>query len=173
VANLKLQLKEFIEGLILYDYILFGAVLVLFVLLIVLAILLRKRLGIAIFLVLFAFAIFLLGPSLGYVVMHKYLFKADTELISQKKLNFSKAVIVKGKLTNNSRFNFKSCVVTAEIYKVTKNKYKNYIYKLKPFQKMSIVEKDIQKGETRNFKIIVEPFTYKKDYNISLEASCK
>ena len=173
MGNLKLQLKEFINGLILYDYILFGAVLVLFVLFIVLAILLRRKLGVAIFLVLLAFATFLLGPTVGYVAMHKFLFKNETELISQKKLNFSEAVIVKGRVKNSSRFDFKLCKITAEAYRVTPNKYKNYIYKLKPFQKMSIVEKDIKKGEVRNFKIIVEPFTYKKDFNISLEASCK
>ncbi len=173
MEHLKLQLKEFIEGLILYDYILFGAVLVLFVLLIVLAILLRRRLGLAIFLVLLAFATFFLGPTLGYIEMHKFLFKNQTELISQKKLHFTQAVIVKGKLTNLSKLDFKLCKITAELYRVTPNKYKNYIYKLKPFQKMSIIEEDIKKGQSRNFKIIVEPFTYKKDYNISLEASCK
>jgi len=173
VGNIKLQFKEFISGLILYDYVLFGAVLVLFVLLIVLAILLRRKLGLAIFLVLFAFATFLLGPTLGYIEMHKFLFKNETELVSQKKLNFSQAIIVKGKIKNSSHFNFKLCKITAEVYKITSNKYKNYIYRLKPFMKMSILEKDIQKGQVRNFKIIVEPFSYKKDYNISLEASCK
>ena len=170
---MKLKIQNFIDGLIPYDYILFGSVLVLFVLFIVLAILLRRKMMLAIFLVLLAFATFLLGPTLGYVAMHKFLFKNHTELISQKKLHFSQAVVVKGKITNDSNFDFKSCKITASAYKVTPNKYKNYIYKLKPFQKMSIFEKGIKKGETREFKIIVEPFTYKRDYNISLGASCK
>ena len=170
---MKIKIQNFIDGLIPYDYILFGSVLVLFVLFIVLAILLRRKMMLAIFLVLLAFATFLLGPTLGYIAMHKFLFKNHTELISQKKLHFSQAVVVKGKITNDSKFDFKACEIIASAYKVTPNKYKNYIYKLKPFQKMSIFEKDIKKGETREFKIIVEPFTYKRDYNISLEASCK
>ena len=170
---MKIKIQNFIDGLIPYDYILFGSVLALFVLFIVLAILLRKKITLAIFLVLLAFATFLLGPTLGYVAMHKFLFKNHTELISQKKLNFSQAVVVKGKITNDSNFDFKSCRITASAYKVTSNKYKNYIYKLKPFKKMSISEEDIKKGETREFKIIVEPFTYKRDYNISLGANCK
>lgn len=156
-----------------YDYILFGSVLVLFVLFIVLAILLRDKMKLAIFLVLLAFATFLLGPTVGYITLHKFLFKNHTELISQKKLNFSQAVVVKGKITNDSNFDFKSCKITASAYKVTSNKYKNYILKLKPFKKMSILQEDIKKGQTREFKIIVEPFTYKRDYNISLEASCR
>jgi hypothetical protein len=170
---MKVKMQSFIDGLITYDYILFGAVLVLFVLFIILAILLRRKLGLAIFFVLIAFATFLLGPTLGYIALHKFLFKNHTELIEQKKLNFSEAVIVKGRLFNDSKFDFKSCKITASAFKVTSNKYKNYIYKLKPFKKMSIVEKDIKKGQTREFKIIVEPFTYKRDYNISLEANCK
>ena len=72
---MKLKIQNFIDGLIPYDYILFGSVLALFVLFIVLAILLRKKITLAIFLVLLAFATFLLGPTLGYVAMHKFLFK--------------------------------------------------------------------------------------------------
>jgi hypothetical protein len=170
---MKIKLQNFIDGLIPYDYILFGSVLILFVLFIILAILLRRKMAAAIFFVLLAFAIFLLGPTVGYISMHKFLFKNHTELISQKKLNFSQAVVVKGKITNDSKFDFKSCKITASTYRVTSNKYKNYIYKLKPFKKMSIVEKDIKKGETREFKIIVEPFRYKRDYNVSLGANCR
>jgi hypothetical protein len=170
---MKAKITAFINGLITYDYILFGSVFVLFILFIVLAILLRKRVILALFFVLFAFAIFMLGPTLGYIKMHEYLFKNSVELISQKRLTFSEAVVVKGKITNESKFDFKSCKITASAYKVTSNKYKNYIYKLKPFKNMSIVEYDIPKGQTKDFKIIVEPFRYKKDYNISLGAKCK
>jgi hypothetical protein len=38
---------------------------------------------------------------------------------------------------------------------------------------MSIIEEYIAVSETREFKIIVEPFTYSRDYNISLGADCK
>jgi len=170
---MKTEIQNFIDGLIIYDYILFGSVLILFILLIVLAILLREKIKLAVFLVLLAFATFLLGPTVGYLAMHKYLFKNHIELISQKRLHFTEAVVVKGKITNESNFDFKSCKITASAYKVTSNKYKNYILKFKPFEKMSILTKDIKKGQTHMFKIIVEPFTYKRDYNISLEASCK
>ena len=170
---MKHKITAFIDGLISYDYILFGASFGLFILFIILSILLRKKIGFAIFFILLGFSIFLLGPSLGYVKMHEYLFKNTTQLLSQKKLSFSEAVIVKGSITNDSKKHFKSCKITASAYKITKNKYKNYLYKFKPFKKMSIIEEDIDKGKTREFKIIVEPFTYSRDYNISLGAKCK
>ncbi len=170
---MKEKLLTFVHGLIMYDYILFGLSFFLFILFVILALLLRKKLGLALFFLLLGFTTLVLGPTLGYMQMHKYLFKNSTKLLSQKRLHFVQAVIVKGKITNESKFNFTECKITAEVYKVTKNKYKNYLFKLKPFQKMSILEQNLQKGETREFKIIVEPFTYKKDYNISLGASCK
>ncbi|MEA3370097.1 MAG: DUF2393 family protein, partial [Campylobacterota bacterium] len=115
----------------------------------------------------------IIGPTFGYIKMHQILFKNSTELISQKKLSFTPAVVVNGTLTNESSFDFKSCKITASAFKLSKNLIKKHIYPLKPFKKMSIVKENILKGETQKFKIIVEPFTYKRDYNISIKASCR
>ena len=170
---MKTKILEFLHGLILYDYILFGSIFFIFILLIILAILFRKKVGFAIFLVLLAFAMFFVGPIVGYIELHKYLFKNSTKVIEQKKLQFAKAIVLKGSPLNESKFDFKLCKVTANVYKHSKNKYKNYIYRLKPIKKMSISLGNINRGENRKFKMIIEPFTYPKDYNISLEAKCK
>lgn len=170
---MKGKITAFIDGLIMYDYILFGAVFVLFILLIILSILLRKKVFFALFLFLLSFSLLLLGPTLGYQKMHEYLFKNSTKLLSEKRLEFVNAIVVKGSLTNESKLNFTSCLITAKVHKVSKNELKKYIYQFKTIKKMSILEENIGKGETINFKIIVEPFTYSKDYNISLGAKCK
>jgi len=170
---MKAKITAFIDGLITYDYILFGSVFALFILFIILGIVLRKKISFAIFLILLAFVILLAGPTVGYIKMHEYIFKNSVEIISQKKLTFTQAVVVKGKLTNESKQNFKSCKITANAHKVSKKKLKTYLYSFKAFKKMSILENDIAVGETREFKIIVEPFTYSKDYNISLGAKCR
>ncbi len=170
---MKENITNFINNLILYDYILFGAIFVLFILLLVLTILLRHKTFLAVFLLLFAFCLLFIGPVVGYIQMHQFLFKNTTQLMSQKKLNFTQAVVVKGVLSNESKFDFKSCKITASAYKVSGNPVKDLIFPLNPFKKMSILEEDIAQGETRNFKIIVEPFTYSKDYNISIKARCR
>lgn len=167
------KITLFIDGLISYDYALFTVSFGLFLLFIILGILLRKKLLVAIIFILLAFSTLLMGPTIGYVKLHEYLFKNSTVLVSQKRLSFTEAIVVKGTLTNESKKNFSSCKITASVYKVTSNKYKNYLKKLKPFKKMSIVESDIAISQTREFKIIVEPFTYTRDYNISLGADCK
>ena len=170
---MKAKITAFLNELILHDYILFGSVFALFILFIILGIVLRKKTALAILLILLSFTILLVGPTVGYVKMHEYLFKNSTELTSQKKLSFTEAVVVKGKVTNDSKRFFESCKITAKASKVSKNKLKNYLYSFKSFARMSIIEQDIAVGETREFKIIIEPFTYSKDFNVSIGANCK
>ncbi|MDO8454856.1 MAG: DUF2393 family protein [Sulfurimonas sp.] len=169
---MKEKIVAFIHELIIYDYILFGSSFILFILFITLAIVVRKRVGFSLFLVLLSFILLLALPSLGYVKMHEYLFKNNIQVISEKKLVFTEAIVVKGTLTNESKFDFKTCHVTAKVCKATGNKYKDFIFTFKPIMKMSILEEDLKIGETREFKIIVEPFTYANDYNASVKADC-
>lgn len=166
-------ITKFIHQLIIYDYILFGSLLALFLLFIILGIILRNRVGIAIFFIIFAFTTLIVGSTFGYIKMHEYLFKNTTSIISQKKLTFTQAVVVYAKVTNNSNRDFKSCKITAAAHKVSGNKIKDYILKFKPISKMSIIENDIQKGQEREVKFIIEPFTYKYDFNITVGADCR
>lgn len=170
---MKSKIQAFLDSLIMYDYILFGASFVLFILFIILGIVLRKKVGLAIFLILLAFSILILSPTIGRIQMHDFLFSNTTTLSSQKKLQFTEAIVVKGVLENTSRFNFESCKITANVHKVSKNALKNYIWQFKTIKKMSILEKNIAKGKSIPFKIIVEPFRYSRDYNITLGAKCK
>jgi len=170
---MKYQISTFLKGLISYDYMLFGGIFVVFILLIILGIVLRKNTAISILIILFSFLLLFVGPIVGYVKLHQYLFKNTIELTSQKKLTFTKAVVLYGTIKNDSRYDFRSCKITASAYKVSGNKLKDSIFKLNPFKKMSIIEDNITKEEIRNFKIIIEPFSYMKDYNISLGAKCK
>ena len=170
---MKEQITAFIQGLITYDYILFAGVFTIFILFIILSILFRKKLIFSLFFLILSFSVLFVGPTFGYSKMHQFLFKNSLKVISQKKLNFVKAIVVKGSLKNESKYDFKSCNITASVYKVSKNRLKSLIYSFKPLKKMTILEENILKDETREFKIIVEPFNYAKDYNISMSARCK
>jgi hypothetical protein len=169
----KEKITAFVDGLIIYDYILFGGSFALFILLIILGIIVRKKISLAIFLILLAFSLLIIAPTIGYIQMHQYLFKNTTTLVSQKKLEFTQAIVIRGNIKNESKFNFKTCKITAKVHKVSKNKYKNYLLKFKTIAKASITKENIQKQEVRDFKLFVEPFTYAKDYNITVGARCK
>ena len=170
---MKHKLLAFSDSLIKDDYIFFGAIVFIFFLLILTALLLRKKVGLSIFLVIFSFVFLIVSPFVGYPTLHNYLYKNELTLVSQNKLQFTKAVVVLGTLKNTSKRNFQACKITAIVNKHTSNKYKNYIYTFKPIMKMSIIEEDIVIDNEIDFKIIVEPFTYSKDYNITLEADCR
>ena len=167
------KITIFLNGLITYDYILFGGVFTLFLLLIILGIMQRDKIVLALFLIVSSFIILSVGSIVGYIQMHNYLFKTTSSITSQKKLTYSQAVVVYGVVKNTSELDFKSCKITANAYKVTGNALKDYLFKFKPFKKMSILEHDILKGDEREFKVILEPFTYAKDYNISIGANCR
>lgn len=166
-------ITKYINELIIYDYILFGGLLVIFLLFIIIGIILRNRVGLALFFILFAFTQLAVGSTYGYIKMHEYLFKNEISITTQKKLTFTQAIVIYGTIKNISKKDFASCKITANVYKVSENKFKDYVLKLKPINKMSIIENDIPIGQEHEIKLIIEPFTYEHDYNISLGADCK
>lgn len=167
------KITAFLDGLILYDYLLFGGTLLLFILLLILAVLLQKKLVVSLLIIFLAFGIVTLGPTLGYVKLHDFIFKNETSIQEVKALEFTQALIVWGDLNNTSKHHFSECAVTAEVYKVANNPLFDAIYPLNPFKTATTMAKDIAAGESYAYKIIVEPFTYSQEYNISVGAKCR
>ncbi len=171
---MKTKVLSFIDQLILYDYLLFGTIVLAFILILTLAILVRHRIGIAIFLVLVAFGVLSVGSVVGYQMMHRYLFKNTIHLKEVKALEFTEALLIKGDINNTSKRPFRECTLSAGVYKVTHNRYVDPIYPYLPFKKGGMkIEGPIAPGEAAPFKLFIEPFRYSKDYNVTLKADCK
>lgn len=171
---MKALIQEFINHLIIYDYFLFGGIIILFILLLILAIALQHKMGWAIFFVLVAFGVLTAGPVAGYITLHQYLFKHTLIVHEIKALEFTEALLIKGDINNTSKRTFSECTLSAGVYKVTHNKIIDPIYPYIPFKKSSLrVQKTIPPGKSVPFKLFVEPFRYTKDYNITLKAKCR
>lgn len=170
---MKARLHAFLEQLIIYDYMLFGAAVILFILFLILALLLYRRRLLSALLILLSFLILLLVPTVGYIQMHAFLFKNTTTITSVKALEFSEALIVHGEVKNVSNRDFSECTVTAGVFKVANNPLLDILYPLNPFKKETIITKAIPKGENSTFKMIIEPFRYSRDYNLTIGATCK
>lgn len=171
---MKARIQDFIQNLIPYDYFLFGGIIILFILLLTLAIVLRHKLGVAIFIVLIAFAVLTVAPIAGYMAMHHQLFKNKITLHEIKALEFTEALLIKGDINNTSKRPFKECTLYAGVSKVTPNPYLNRLYPLIPFKKSSMtVHQPISPGESVPFKLFVEPFRYTKKYNVTVKAECR
>ncbi len=171
---MKEKLTAFIAQLTLYDYVLFGAVIFVLILLLILAIIVRKKTALSFALILMALVLLLTGPTLGYVKLHQFLYKTTTQILEVKALEFSKALVVKGVVHNRSKRHLSTCSITTEIFKVSGNPYLDMLYPLNPFKKVSILKDvNLSSGEHYEFKMIVEPFTYTKEYNLSIGAACR
>ncbi|MDD4883952.1 DUF2393 family protein, partial [Sulfuricurvum sp.] len=92
---MKAQIIDFIHHLLIYDYLLFGGIFILFILLLTLAIAFRKKMGLAIFLVLVAFGVLTAGPVGRYIALHHYLFKHTIIIHEVKALEFTEALLIK------------------------------------------------------------------------------
>lgn len=170
---MSFSIATFIEELIVYDYILFGSTFFIFILLVIIAILKRNKTYMSIFLFLLAFSIAILSPTVIHTQMHKALFKNSVTITDKKELTYTNAVVVYAKIKNISDVDFSICKIKANAYKVSGNSIKDYLFKLNPFLTTSSIEYDIAKGEEVDFKVILEPFIYSKDYDISIGARCR
>lgn len=155
---MQTKIITFLHSLGTYDYALFGGAFGIFILLVILALLLRRKLFLAIFLILLSFAILFLVPTFGREFMYDYLYKNSFEITSEKRLQFCDAIVVKGKVKNESTRILHSCKVDIFVHKVSKNILKNYLYQLKFIQKKSFYEENILLNEERKFKALIEPF---------------
>ncbi|WP_310439362.1 DUF2393 family protein [Sulfuricurvum sp.] len=171
---MKAKIIDFINHLIVYDYLLFGGIFILFLLLLILAIALKNKMILAIFLVLLAFGVLTAGSVGGYIFLHHYLFKNKVTLYELKALEFTEALLLKGEIKNTSKRSFKECTLYAGVHKVTHNRYLDRIYPSFPFKKSSLrLRENIAPGESVPFKLFVEPFRYTKDYNITIKGECR
>jgi hypothetical protein len=170
---MKEKILDFLHGLTNYDYILFTAIFVIFLLLLILTLILRKRMFFASIFLILSLATLFVGPFVGYIQLHDYLYKCNTKITEVKALEFTPALVVTGNITNESQRDFSACKININIFKVAHNQILDAIFPFNPFQSMQVIETNILKGETRDLKIIVEPFSYKQDYNVSLGVDCR
>ncbi len=171
---MKEKLIVFFHGLILYDFILFGATGALFILLIILAVILRHRTAISITSIALGFIILILAPTLGYIKMHDYLFKNDIHVTQIKALEFTDALLIQGTLTNSSKRSFTTCAIKAGAYKISGNAFMDTFLPFAPFKKGSrTLDTIMEPNATQSFKLFLEPFHYSKEYNITIRASCR
>lgn len=171
---LKASIKALVNSFHLYDYVLIGASAGLFLLLLLLAIVLRHKTLTSLLLIIFSFIVIAVGPVIGYKFVHGTIYKHSITDMLIKPLAFSEAILIKGTLTNQGRQTFNSCQINAKAYRGADNFLEELVYPLKPFLETSIVTEDaLDVNSSMDFKILLEPFTYAKEYNISVKANCQ
>ncbi len=171
---MKSKISEFINNLLVIDYILFSTLALLFIIFLILAIVVRRKIIISVLMILIAFLLISVAPPVLYVMMHEYIYKTSSNISKVQELEFLDALVVEGNFTNISKKRFKKCRVKVKLHKVNSNNIVNYILGFASFRtkKIDIVE-PIDINSSKKFRIVLEPFNYNKDYNVSVGVDCR
>ncbi len=173
MPNLKKSLLDYINHLTIYDYAAFGWLGFLIIIMLFLAILLRKKSTLSISLLLFAMLLMLLAPLPLKLFLDQTVRKTEIKTISINEMEYAKALVIVGELKNSSKIDFDICSIQAKIVRFDQNRYKSILYSLKPLLKKTIYKEEaILKEQIIPFKIIFKRFNYKRDYNVTLSATC-
>lgn len=164
---------SFIHNLVLYDYLLFGAIFAIFLLLVILIIVIRHHTILALLMLFIAILFLFISPIFGYIKLNHLLYNHTCTLTKVQQLKFSPALLIKGKITNLSNKTFKKCAITASISKTMHYKFINKLFALNPFQTMSIIKYNIKPTNSKKIQMIIQPFTAKGTYQVSLKAVCR
>ncbi len=173
MPNLKKSLLNYIDHLTIYDYVAFGWLGLLIVLMLFLAILLRKKASLSISLLLLAMLLMFLAPLPIKLFLDQTIRKSEIKTISINEMKYAKSLVIVGELKNSSKIDFDICNIEAKVLRFDNNKYKNILYSIKPLLKKTIyINEAILKEQTTPFKIVFPKFHYEKDYNVTLSATC-
>ena len=170
---MKPQILHFIDTLSLYDYLLFGGILFFFFFFLILAIVLHRKLALAITLIITAFILLITAP-LSYMGLHTTIYKHTVTLTTVQDLEFTKALLIRGDINNTSKQTFKECTITFGVSKVSSIGALNKAYHFLPFHRQTlIIQKGIKPQKGENFKILIEPFNYSKNFSVTAWGQCR
>ena len=154
-----------------YDAFAIGWVIFLAILLLVLAVFIKRH-SIQYIVLSLSILLLFLGPVGTKFVMDNYLRKADVVINEAKVLKYSDSVIVVGTITNKSRLLFKKCDIALLFVKPADNILKKAANILKPkYIYIWDMNTSLEKKETKQFKIIVDSFKM-KDFNLTVQPRC-
>lgn len=171
---MKKHVIDFLHTLNLYDYLLLGGIIFVFLFLLILSILLRHKQTLALILVVLALITLLIAPIGGYIALHALMYKHTITLTTVKDLTFTEALLIKGDINNTSKQTFKECTLYVGVSKISPIKPLNTLYPYLPFRRQTIVIKGpIAPKEPKTFKLLMQPFHYTKRHSVTVLGHCR
>ena len=168
--SVKTTILHFLETLHIYDLYGFYWLSGVAILLLILALLLRRNQTImGLLLIMFLYVIFL-GPPLIYIQIHNYLYGTKYNIDYVRQMKFAPVMVIRGTITNMGEENITKCKMHTYVLPPQEGFMKNlqFLYLIKPVDKrIFVMEKPIPKGETTDFKLRFTDFRYPKEINSS------
>lgn len=171
---MKNQFMDFLHQLSLYDYLLFGGILFLFLLTLFLAIFFHHKLKLAVTLIILSFIILTAGPPVGYLTLHYYLYKHSINLTTVRDLQFTDALVLRGEIKNISKLPINNCTLYVGVAKKSPYAILNRLYPYIPFRRKTVdLDLSMKPGESHEFKILIEPFHYSHPHTVTVKGICQ
>ena len=164
----------YLERLELFQLMILGFILLLFVLLFVLGMLLRNKGGIAMFLPI-ACSLLLLSfaPFLIELAMTRVFFPIKLELGANQRLSFSDSYFVDGAITNLAKRPIKSCILTITLTRRENNPLKRLQSRLKPtIVRKEIINKKLAPHESVPFQYLIDRPAIEGNIHPHISAAC-
>jgi len=154
-----------------YDILAIGWIVFLAILLFLLAAFI-KRVSLQYFILFLAILVLFLGPIGTKVVMDNFLRQADVKISKTKPLKYSKSIIINGTITNTSRVPFQKCDIALLFVKPSDNTLKKVVNILKPkLTYIWDMNSTLDIKETKEFRIVVDSFDM-KEFNLTVQPRC-
>lgn len=163
----------FVHNLNIYDIILFITTLIVFLLMLILTVLARHKTLVAVLILITSIVFVIAAPVYGYIKINQRLYSHTCKITQAKKLVFSPALLVSGYIKNTSSHSFGQCKLILAISKKSKYHFINHLLTFSPFYTTILKKTNLTPNSKQKFQLIIQPFTYKGKYTLSLRAMCK
>lgn len=169
----KIFLVDFFSTLSIYDYIGFFITVLLFFLCIVLALLLRHKTWISLLCIFFSFIFLFFGPVFTHQLLQNTFYKSEAKVLERKQLVYSDTLIIRGLLEYKGLKDASHCKLKALVHKQGGNMIRSFVNSIKSFRSVKKeIDQLMTKGDKIKFKMVIEPFNYQGDYNITMDVGC-
>ena len=173
IADLRADIFFYLHHLGMYDYIAISLVLSTFLVVLILATMIVIRhqfFGALLFIANVAFLCF--GAFFAYKFVDDNTRARELKITQLKQLEYTDVVVVDLNLTNKSKKSFHFCRVNVKFHKNSKNAYKDFINRLKPFKnRLSEINATIAPRQTHQITMIIKDFR-PSDYNVTTSSEC-
>ncbi len=170
----KQSLGDYVHSLTIYDYLAFGWLALLLIVMFLFSIMMIKKRPKCAILLMFVTTFFIfVAPISIKLFLDKSVRKVVVVDKNHTILNFSKSLIVTGELENRGKIDLYKCYINSKILKTPENFFKDISNYLKPIEEKTIIlTEDLFQKERKEFKMVFENFKYSGSYDVIVKAEC-
>ncbi|CAM2815933.1 DUF2393 family protein [Helicobacter burdigaliensis] len=155
------------------DYLVLVVLFLAVVLFFLLAVALRYRALLSVFMFLCSMVLLGLSPFLYQAIMENYLKKTQMQLSHNGKLKFDTSYYVEGTIKNMGLLKIRGCIISVDFLPQNLSPIKELKYTLKPFYTYKkVYETPLSREGELEFKIIIDNFDKEKEYNLKTRGMC-